>query len=110
MVGLLALSVLGGMGAARLARTRRGLAVLGLAWVLCLAEARIDPFVVNGAGPVAGFNAPEPRLRRRDEAPAVYAAVARQPHGAVLAELPLGPARLRSAGDVLLDVPLAEDS
>ena len=91
MVGLLALSVLGGIGAARLARTRRGLAVLGLVVaLLCLAEARIDPFVVNGAGPVAGFNAPEPRLRRRDDAPAVYEAVARQPAGAVLAELPLG--------------------
>jgi hypothetical protein len=90
MVGLLALSVLGGIGAARLSRTRRGLALLGLAWVLCLAEARIDPFVVNGAGPVPGFNAPEPRLRGRAEAPAVYAAVARQPPGAVLAELPLG--------------------
>ena len=90
MVGLLALSVLGGLGAARLARTRQGLAVLGLAWMLCLAEARVDPFVVNGAGAVAGFNAPEPRLRLRDEAPAVYAAVARQPREAVLAELPLG--------------------
>ena len=90
MVGLLALSVLGGMGGARLARTRRGLAVLGLVCVLCLAEARIDPFVVNGAGPVAGFNAPEPRLRQRDDAPAAYEAVARQPDDAVLAELPLG--------------------
>jgi len=90
MVGLLALSVLGGFGAARLSGTRRGLAVLALAWALCLAEARIDPFVVNGAAPVPGFNAPEPRLRGRDESPAVYAAVTQQPPGAVLAELPLG--------------------
>ena len=90
MVGLLALSVLGGLGAARLTRSRTGLTMLVVACLLCLAEARIDPFVVNGAGPVAGFNAPEPRLRQRGEAPPVYAAVARQPLDAVLAELPLG--------------------
>ena len=71
---------------------RRGTAValLGLACLLCLAEARVDPFVVNGAGPVAGFIAPEPRLRGRGEVPPVYAAVARQPSNTVLAELPLG--------------------
>jgi len=57
---------------------------------LCLAEARVAPFVVNGAGPVPGFNAPEPRLRLRDDAPPVYAAVAREPPDTVLAELPLG--------------------
>jgi len=90
MVGLLALSVLGGFGAARLARRPAGVALLGLVWLLCLAEARVDPFVVNGAGPVAGFIAPEPRLRGRGDAPPVYAAVAREPSNTVLAELPLG--------------------
>ena len=90
MVGLLALSVLGGFGAARLAGTPRGAAMLALAWLLCLTEARVDPFVVNGAGPVAGFNAPEPRLRGRDDLPAVYTAVDRQAADAVLVELPLG--------------------
>lgn len=90
MVGLLALSVLGGAGAARLVRRPAGMIVLGLAWVLCVAEARMVPFVVNGAGPVPGFTAPEPRLRDRDHASSVYAAVARQPAETVLAELPLG--------------------
>ena len=90
MVGLLALSVLGGFGAARLAGTRRGVAMLALAWLLCLTEARVDPFVVNGAGPVPGFNAPEPRLRGRDDLPPLYAAVDRQAADAVLVELPLG--------------------
>ena len=90
MIGLLALSVLGGFGSARLVRRPAGIVVLGLAWLLCLAEARVAPFVVNGAGPVPGFNAPEPRLRLRNDAPPVYAAVAREPPDTVLAELPLG--------------------
>ncbi len=90
MIGLLSLSVLGGFGAARLARRPVGRAVLGLAWLLCLADARVAPFVVNGMSPVPGFNGPEPRLRQRVEASAVYAAVGREPAGTVLAELPFG--------------------
>ncbi|HET9269750.1 MAG TPA: hypothetical protein VFO31_16350, partial [Vicinamibacterales bacterium] len=46
--------------------------------------------VVNGMSPVPGFNGPEPRLRQRAEASAVYAAVGREPAGTVLAELPFG--------------------
>jgi hypothetical protein len=90
MVGLLALSVLGGFGAARLAGRPMGRAVVAGLWLLCLAEARVSPFVVNGMSPVPGFNGPEARLRPRDEAPAVYAAVARLPARAALVELPLG--------------------
>ena len=90
MIGLLSLSVLGGFGAARLARRPAGRVLLGLAWLLCLAEARVAPFVVNGMSPVPGFNGPEPRLRQRAEASAVYAAVGREPAGTVLAELPFG--------------------
>ncbi len=91
MVGLLALSVLGGIGAARLARTRRGARgartrVASSAWP----RRGLIRSSSTAPGPVAGFNAPEPRLRQRDDAPAVYAAVARQPDDAVLAELPLG--------------------
>jgi hypothetical protein len=89
-IGLLALSVLGGFGAARLAGRPAGRALLALAWLLCLADARVAPFVVNGMSPVPGFNGPEPRLRQRAEASAVYAAVGREPAGMVLAELPLG--------------------
>ena len=90
MVGLLALSVLGGFGATRLAGQTAGRVVLGVVWLLCLADARVSPFVINGMSPVDGFNGPEPRLRTRDEAPAVYAAVSREPPDTVLAELPLG--------------------
>ncbi len=98
MIGVLAISVLGGLGALRLAGAR-GLAngrrlprilAVSLVWVLCLAEARVSPFVVNGAGPVAGFNAPEPRLRTGAEVPPIYRAVATQAADAVLVELPLG--------------------
>jgi hypothetical protein len=63
--------------------------VAGL-WLLCLVEARVSPFVVNGMSPVPGFNGPEARLRLRDELPSVYAAVTEQPADTVLAELPLG--------------------
>jgi hypothetical protein len=64
--------------------------VLALAWGLCLAEARVSPFVVNGMSPVEGFSGPEARLRTRDTLPAIYAAVLRQPPTTVLAEIPLG--------------------
>jgi hypothetical protein len=90
MVGLLALSVLGGLGAMRLASRAAGRAALAALWLLCLAEARVSPFVVNGMSPVAGFVTPEARLRPPDETPAVYTAVARGPADAVIAELPLG--------------------
>jgi hypothetical protein len=88
MVGLLALSVLGGFGAAALLRRPAGRAALALAWVVCLAEARVAPFVVNGMSPVEGFRGPEPRLQTG--APPIYAAVSQQPATTVLAELPLG--------------------
>jgi hypothetical protein len=91
MVGLVALSVLGGFGAARLTRTRAGAILLALAWLLCLAEARVDPFIVNGTSAVAGFRAPPPSLAPPGEVPPVYAAVARLPADTMLAELPLGP-------------------
>lgn len=90
MVGLLALSVLGGFGAAALRRRPAGRVALALAWVMCLAEARVAPFVVNGMSPVDGFRGPEPRLHTSDAAPSIYAAVSQQPATTVLAELPLG--------------------
>jgi hypothetical protein len=90
MVGLLALSVLGGFGAARLAGRPAGRIALAGVWLLCLAEARVSPFVVNGMSPVDGFHGPEAQLHPRDHAPAVYAAVAREPSNTVLVELPLG--------------------
>jgi hypothetical protein len=90
MIGLLALSVLGGFGAARLAGRPAGRALLGLACLLWLADARVAPFVINGMSPVPGFNGPDPRLRQRAEASAVYDAVGREPAATVLAELSLG--------------------
>jgi hypothetical protein len=88
MVGLLALSVLGGFGAAALLRRPAGRVALALTWVVCLAEARVVPFVVNGMSPVEGFRGPEPRLQTG--APPIYMAVSQQPATTVLAELPLG--------------------
>jgi hypothetical protein len=90
MVALLAVSVLGGFAAVRLVARPAGRAVLAASWLLCLAEARVSPFVVNGMSPVPGFNGPEPRILTAVDAPAVYQAAARAPSNMVLAELPLG--------------------
>jgi hypothetical protein len=90
MIGTLALATLAGFGAARLQRRRGGLAVLVAVLVLAAAEARVDPFTVNGAGPVPGYVAPESRIRGPGDVPPIYRAVATQPSNAVLAELPLG--------------------
>jgi hypothetical protein len=90
MVGLLALSVLGGFGAVTLLRRPAGRVLLVLGWMLCLAETRVSPFIVNGMSPVEGFRGPEPRLRTGATRPAIYTAVSQQPPATVLAELPLG--------------------
>ena len=90
MIGVLLLAVLGGYGAAVVTRWRFGRPALALLMALFLAEATQVPFVVNGATPPRGFNAPEARVYRPERAPAIYAAVAQLPPATVLAELPLG--------------------
>lgn len=90
MVVTLMLSVLGGMGAAWIARRRYGGALLAVASLLFLAEALTIPMPVNGAPPVRGFHTPEPRVYRPARAPAIYHEVRNLPAGAVVAELPLG--------------------
>jgi hypothetical protein len=90
MIVAFMLSVLGGYGAAALARTqvgRYGLLALGAFFML---EATHTPFTVNGMSPLDDFNAPEARLYRPARAAAVYHVMAQQPAGAVVAELPLG--------------------
>jgi hypothetical protein len=90
MIVTLMLAILGGYGAATVARTRRGTVLLaGLALVF-LYEAGASPFVVNGMSPVRGFNTPDAHLERPDRAPEVYRAVTRLPAAAVIADLPLG--------------------
>ncbi len=90
MIALVMLSVLGGFGAAALGRRRHQTAILAVLSMAFLAEGLILPFTVNGAGPTAGFIAPEARLYRPARAPNVYKEVVRQAPTGVLAELPLG--------------------
>lgn len=90
MVAALMLAVLGGFGAAVLARRRVGTAILTVLSVAFLAEALAMPFMVNVVSPTRGFNTPEPRVYRSARAPNVYKVFAREAPDAVLAELPLG--------------------
>jgi len=90
MIVAFMLAVLAGYGAAALARSglgRRSLVVVGIA---VLIEGTHVPFVVNGMTPLRDLRTPEARLYRPARAPAVYHAMARQPAGAVVVELPLG--------------------
>jgi hypothetical protein len=90
MVVVFMLSVLGGYGAAQLARRPIGRRVLIALAAIFLVESTHVPFVVNSMSPLRGLNTPEPRLYRPARAPAVYHAVAREPDARVVVELPLG--------------------
>ncbi len=90
MIGAFMLAVLGGYGAAALARWTWGRMVVIAMAAMFLLEGTALPFLVNGTTPPAGFNAPEARLYRPARAPAIYAEAARQLGDGVLAELPLG--------------------
>jgi hypothetical protein len=91
MVVVFMLSVLAGYGAAVVARMRAGHHALAALGAIFLLEATHVPFLVNGMTPLRDVNTPEARLYRPARAPAVYHAMAQQPAGSVLAELPLGP-------------------
>ncbi|OFW49609.1 MAG: hypothetical protein A3G77_16185 [Acidobacteria bacterium RIFCSPLOWO2_12_FULL_68_19] len=90
MVVVFMLSVVAGHGAAILARARAGRRALVVLGAIFLLEATHVPFIVNGMTPVREYNTPEARLHPPDRAPAVYHAMARQPAGGVVVELPLG--------------------
>lgn len=90
MIALLMLAIVGGYGAAALARLRLGRILLPPMSIAFLVEAACLPFPVNAMTPPAGFNAPAARLLPPRRAPAVYNEVARQPGSVILAELPLG--------------------
>ena len=64
--------------------------MLAAACVFFFLESTHVPFTVNGMAPVRGLATPEARLRRPARAPAVYQAMAEQPSGSVLLELPFG--------------------
>lgn len=90
MIVAFMLSVLAGYGAATLARTRAGGRALIALGALFFLEATHVPFVVNGMTPLRDHHTPEARLYRPARAPAVYRAMAREPGGAIVVELPLG--------------------
>ena len=92
MIVALMLAVLGALGAATIARMRRGVIVLGILAALFLYEAGAAPFVVNGMSPVKGFATPPAGLEVPRRAPLVYRAVDQLPADAVIADLPLGDA------------------
>jgi hypothetical protein len=90
MVVAFMLAVLGGYGAAWLARRQAGRGIVIAMAAAFLLESTAVPFLVNGMTPPKGFNPPEPRIYRPGRAPAIYAEVRRQAGNGVLAELPLG--------------------
>jgi hypothetical protein len=90
MIAMLMLAVLGGYGAAAIARHRRGGIVLGVLAGAFLYEAGAEPFIINGISPVRGFNTPEARLYPPDHVPSIYKVVAGSPADSILAELPIG--------------------
>jgi hypothetical protein len=90
MVVAFMLAVLGGYGAAVLARSNWGSRLLlGMAGTF-LFEGTALPFLVNGMTPPSGFHPPEARIYRPARAPAIYHEVGRTLGEGVLAELPLG--------------------
>jgi hypothetical protein len=90
MVVVFTLAVLGGYGAAVLARWKWGSRLLWAVAAMFLLEGTAVPFLVNGVTPPSGFHAPEARLYRPARAPAIYHEAGRQLGDGVLAELPLG--------------------
>ena len=90
MVAVLMLAVLGGLGAARLARGRYAPALLCAIALAFLAESVVLPFTVNGVTATPGYHPPEARVYRPQRAPNIYKAFAREAPAGVLAELPLG--------------------
>jgi hypothetical protein len=77
MIGALMLAVLGGLGAAVIARGRFAAPLLAIVGIAAMAESVILPLPVE-------------RIAPPSRAPVVYAAAGRTPPGAVIAELPLG--------------------
>ena len=90
MIVAFMLAVLAGYGAQATTRYRAGRVALIVAGLMFFMEATQMPFTVNGITPVRGFTTPEARVYPPPLAPAVYHAMARQPPGSVLVELPIG--------------------
>lgn len=89
MIAVLMLAVLGGYGAAALARWRWATPALVIVTTAFFAETLVRPFPINGTGTLRDYTTPEARIYRPARAPAVYRRLA-QESGVVLAELPLG--------------------
>jgi hypothetical protein len=89
MVTVLMLAILGGYGAAAVARWRWGWLALAVLTTAFFAESLVRPFPLNGIGTLRDYATPEARVYRPARAPAVYKRLA-QESDIVLAELPLG--------------------
>jgi len=89
MIVVLMLAVLGGYGAAALARWRWGTPVLAVLTFAFLLESIVRPFPINGMGALRDYAAPEARVYRPARAPAIYHRLSEE-RDVVLAELPLG--------------------
>jgi hypothetical protein len=89
MIVVLMLAVLGGYGAAAIARWRWGTPTLAVLTVGLLLEGLVRPFPINGMGTLRDYATPEARVYRPARAPAIYHRLA-QESPVVLAELPLG--------------------
>jgi hypothetical protein len=90
MVVAFMLAVLGGYGAAALARWRAGRWLTAAMAAAFLLEGTMMPFVVNAIGTERGYNSLEPRVYRPARAPRIYTDAVRALPPGVLAELPLG--------------------
>jgi hypothetical protein len=90
MIVAFMLAVLGGFGAAALAKSRLGTIALAVASLAFLAESAVRPFPVNRTTGTPGYAPAEARLFRPARARVIYHEVARLPEDSVLAELPLG--------------------
>jgi hypothetical protein len=90
MIVAFMLAVLGGYGAAALARARAGRWLVAAMAAGFLLEGTMVPFLVNGVTAPRGFNRPEARVYRPSRAPSIYREGVRALPTGVLAELPLG--------------------
>jgi hypothetical protein len=90
MLVTLFLSVLAGLGAARLRERRHGQAVLAAACALFVLEANPAPINLNDAWSDPAYKKLPRRVAQGADAPPIYAELGRLPRGTVLVHLPFG--------------------
>lgn len=90
VIAMALVSLLGGLGAAWLGRTRAGLAAAIALTALAVQPARTSPFVMDRVIGTVGPPPPPPYLRPSAQTPPIYALAKTLPADAVLIELPFG--------------------